>query len=787
MDRPTLRDSLAERALGRDGAQGIPLQLLDWNLEQLSQRWRESEWTPWSGPVGRSLTLAPWKQDPLPFVLADSDWSILENGLLQRARFLEALADDLYGQGQLLRQGILPWASVHDNPAYLWPMVGSEPLDGWLCVAAFDVVRTDNVWRVVEDHIQEPRGLERVPLLRARMAQAYPEILREIHPVSSLAGLSALRDLLEGPLIDGAVPGRLVLLAPDLDEAPSPEFAALAREMGVELVDGEDLVVREGQLWLRTVEGLLPVRGLLRFLPDGWSDPLELRPDTGPGVPALCQSIRLGNIHVANPPGAGVLETAAFWPWHDRICRLLLGESLLLQGPKSHWCCGGQEDPQMLGDLEHQILKRAFPGMGGPMTGAALGPEARAILIEKIKAQPGTWVAQERLGGLDVALCEDGQVSVHPATLRLFAVKGPDGWRILPGGFARVVKHQITGDSSFICKDLWVTRAPRGDQPSWRPRGIRRTSGEVPSRVAENLWWLGRYAERAEVRARTLRALLIRLSEGKNDLRSSQEIRALAELCGDVGSLDPEALTIHCLQIEIATVAADLRAAARNAWAVRERLSDDTARIVERLDRDALRCQQSDDPAEVVRRLTGILLDLAALAGLGAENTVRGHGWSFLGLGRRVERAMGISGQLKRILSNSGEFDTASLSAFLEVWDSTLTYRGRYMALPTLAQTCDLLLLDPTNPRALIFQLQEAIAHLSHLPRAASEKTVVIAIVEALNALPVGKMDEEGSAWIRTHLAERMGWLHEELKRLTFALEIRQFAHVEPAWQGGRL
>lgn len=779
----TLGQILAERPRGCTATGSVPSAMLDWSADELVRRWRESEWTPWSGPVGRSLTLAPWKQDPVPFLLEESDWLTLEAGLLQRARFLEALADDLYGEGLLLRQGILPWNGVHDNPAYLWPMVGTVPVDGWLCVAAFDVVKVDGKWRVVEDHVQEPRGLERVPLLRARMAQAFPELLRELHPVQSLSGLSALRDLLEGPLVPGAVPGRIVLLAPDLDEAPSPEFAALAREMGVELVDGEDLVVRHGQLWLRTVEGLLSVRGLLRFLPDAWSDPLELRPDTGPGVPALCQCLRLGSLHTANPPGAGILESAAFWPWHDRICQILLGEPLRLPGPRSHWCRGGSEDERVLDDLDHCILKRAFPGLGGPMNGAALGPEALAILSDKVRSQPGAWVAQERLPGIDVVLSGEQGTEIQPATLRLFAVKGPDGWRMLPGGFARVVQHGHAGGSSMVCKDLWVTHAPRVEAPSWRPRGIRRTSGEVPSRVAENLWWLGRYAERAEVRARTLRALLSRLGDGRNDLRSLQEIHALAGLLG-LEELEIEELAVHCLGIETPAVAADLRSAARNAWAVRERLSDDTARIVERLERDALRCQASDDPAEVARRLTGILLDLAALAGLGAENTVRGHGWSFLGLGRRTERSMGLSGQLRQILSNAGGSDAAGLSAFLEVWDSTLTYRGRYMALPTLAQTCDLLLLDPTNPRALVFQLNEMLAHLSCLPRAAAETAVVTAMIEGLEQTPVERMDEADGEWMRGHLSERVDWLREELGRLASTLETRQFAHVEPAWQG---
>jgi uncharacterized alpha-E superfamily protein len=257
----------------------------------------------------------------------------------------------------------------------------------------------------------------------------------------------------------------------------------------------------------------------------------------------------------------------------------------------------------------------------------------------------------------------------------------------------------------------------------------------------------------------------------------------LAGLLG-VDELDLEELASHCLEIEAPAVAADLRSAARNAWAVRERLSDDTARIVERLERDALRCQSSPDPADAARRLTGILLDLAALAGLSAENTVRGHGWSFLGLGRRTERSLGLASQLRQILSCASGSETAGLSAFLEVWDSTLTYRGRYMALPTLVQSCDLLLLDPTNPRALIFQLEEMLEHLERLPRASVEATLVAALIESVRQLPVDRMEDGDEGWVRIQLTERVEVLKDELDRLTGLLEARQFAHVEPAWQG---
>ena len=780
----TLEGELAR--LAAPGYGNIPVPFLSWSLEQLQERWRESEWTPWSGPVGRSLTAAPWRQDPLPCLMAEADWEVLEAGLLQRARFLERLAEDLYGDGLVLRQGLLPSRLVHANPAYLWPMVGAAPRGGWLGIAAFDVVRTASGWTVLEDHVQEPRGLERIPLLRALSTQAFPEILRELHPAQGLSGIGGLRDLLEGPLVPGSMPGRVAILAPDLDETPSPEFAALARRLGIELVDGEDLVVRQGRLWLRTVEGLLPVRGLLRFLPDVWSDPLELRPDTGPGVPALCQAIRSGSLQAANPPGVGVLESAALWPYQDNLCQLLLGEPLRLAVPRSVSCEEREAWREVLEDCSGYIFKRAFPGQGGSLSGSHLvGAEAQGILADKIRSAPFSWIAQERVEGELQPLCGADGLEMLPATLRIFAAKDPDGWKVLPGGFAQTVRHHALGDVSVVCKELWVPARRGQEAPSWRPRGIRRNSGEVPSRVAENLWWMGRYAERSEVRVRTLRSLLLRLDGVSDDARLLAEVHLLSGLA-DVSGDDFATLADQRFDAALEAAALDLRSAARNAWAVRERLSDDTARVVERLERDALRSQQTRDSAEAARRLTGILLDLAALSGLGSENTVRGHGWSFLGLGRRLERAMGLARQMHFVFSAPAGGEAAALSAFLEVWDSTLTYRSRYMALPTPTQTADLLLLDVTNPRSLIFQVAEMVAHLQALPRAHAELAAAKALLEALQQSSLEEVESQGDEAVRGHLVEKIAFFSEALERLAATLETRQFAHVEPAWQGER-
>jgi uncharacterized circularly permuted ATP-grasp superfamily protein/uncharacterized alpha-E superfamily protein len=751
----------------------------------LRERWNESEWTPWSGPAGRSLAAPPWRQDPLPCLLREEEWNGLETGLLQRVRFLERLAEDLYGDGLVLRQGLLPSRVVHANPAYLWPMVGTTPCGGWLDVAAFDVVRTANGWTVLEDHLQEPRGLERVSLLRARTAQAFPEILRELRPAQELAGIGGLRDLLEGPLASGSMPERVAILAPDLDEAPSPEFVALARRLGVELVDGEDLAVRRGRLWLRTVEGLLPVRGLLRFLPDAWSDPLELRPDTGPGVPALCQAVRSGSLRMANPPGVGVLESAALWPHQDDLCQLLLGEPLRMAVPRSVSCDDPEAWREALEDCSDRIFKRAFPDQGGSLSGASLvGFQAQGLLAEKIRSSPFSWIAQERVEGECLPLCGADGIELSPAVLRLFAAKGPDGWKLLPGGFAQMTSRHALGKAT-VCKDLWVPARGGQGTASWRPQGIRRSGGEVPSRVAENLWWMGRYAERSELRVRTLRSLLLRLEDDAGDARALSTAQTLAELA-EVDGRTPTELAARCFDVAMAAAVQDLRSAVRNAWAVRERLSDDTARVVERLERDALRGQQTRDPAEAARRLTGILLDLAALSGLGSENTVRGHGWSFLGLGRRLERAMGIIRQMQLVFSAPTGGDATALSALLEVWDSTLTYRSRYMALPAPAQTADLLLLDATNPRSLAFQIAEAVAHLRALPRAHAELAAAESLREALQGELSKRLDGLGEDAVRIALAGLFASTSESLARLATMLETRQFAHVEPAWQGER-
>ncbi len=746
----------------------LPAPLLEMSPAGIRQRWQQSEWAPWSGPAGRSSAVAPWSQDPLPYLLAPDDWLILEDGLKQRALFLERCAEDLYGERQLLQQEIIPEAEVDANPSFLWAMAGCRPEGGWLSVAAFDVVRTSDGWTVVEDHLQEPRGLERLPLLRRRSAQAFPEALHACRPASILAGLAGLRGRLEGASGTGAE--RVVILVPDLDETPSPEFSSLARSLDADLADGEDLAVREGRLWLRTVDGLLPVCGLLRFLPDVWSDPLELRPDTGPGVPALCQAIRAGRLIAANPLGTGLLESSSLWPFHDRICQFLLDEPLRLPEPKSLPCASGS--PWIFADCRNRIFKRAHPDTGSALSGAHLG---ESILTDRIRCAPGDWIAQERIDGETVPLIGTEDLLSGPSLLRLFAMRGPEGWSVLPGGFARTVRHHRLGDISVICKDLWVT-APAATGSSPRATGRRRTSDEVPSRVAEDLWWMGRYAERAEMRARVLRSLFLRLGNANVGSRNGSELEFLTRLAGteEIPCFRPVG---HVAGAILEAAALDLRATARNAWAVRERLSDDNVRVIERLEHNALRCRQSDEPPEIVRRLTELLLDLAALAGLGGENTVRGHGWRFLGLGRRTERGLNLMRHLSLLLSTPPEQEMAALTALLEVWDSTLTYRARTLSLPALEPATELLLLDSTNPRSVAFQIDEIIAHLKALPRAAAELTAARRIRAALRAIEPSRLRKASAPADVTAILRH-------LEHLASMLEIRQFAHVEPAWQG---
>ncbi len=599
-----------------------------------------------------------WPFSPLPLILHERDWRGLADGLVRRAGLLEAVAADLYGENRLVAEGLLPAGPVAANPAWLRPLVGVRPASGHhLHFLAFDVARgSDGRWRVLRDRADSPAGAGAALETRLAAQRVFQELFRDSH-VHRLAGFfRAFRDALAG--LDRVGGGRVGMLTAGPGQANYFEHAYLARYLGFMLFEGEDIAVENGAATVRTVAGPRPLGVVWRRLRAGRADPLELDEASGAGVPGLVSTIRDGALIAVNALGSGVLEDPALAPFLPKIAE----------------------------------------ARGGPPPGA---PE-------------GWWAAEAGPAPLSTApALADGMLRAEPVVLRLFLARTGQDWRVMPGGYARLggpADGAPTPDRGAIA-DIWVV----SDEPvpvdtmAARPSDayVRPLPGTLPSRAADNLFWLGRYVERAEAAIRLLRALHLRMAEtGARDNPLLSSLRDyLRELPLDPGENVPQGL--------LRTLDSALVCASR----VHDRFSIDgwTAlrNLNEAAEERARTARAGDDTARI---MTGLLHRLAGLSGLVHENMYRFTGWRFLTLGRELERASGMASALARFADPAAP--EGALDLAMEIGDCAMTYQRRYSLGAQRNTVVDLMVFDSMNPRSILFLLERMCGLIALLPGA---------------------------------------------------------------------
>jgi uncharacterized circularly permuted ATP-grasp superfamily protein/uncharacterized alpha-E superfamily protein len=682
----------------------------------------------------------PWQLDTLPQVIGGAEWDRVAAGLAQRAHLLDLILADCYGSQRLLHDGLLPPAVLFAHPGFLRPCHELQVPGGRrLHLYAADLVRgPDGQWRVLADRAQAPSGAGYALENRIVLSRALPEIYRECRVRRLAAFFAATRDTLIRLAPRHRDNPRIVLLTPGPYNESYFEHAYLARYLGYTLVEGGDLTVRDDSVFLKTLGGLHPVDVILRRLDDDFCDPLELRNESTLGVAGLVQAARSGNVAIVNALGSGLAQNAALMPLLPGLCRHLLSEDLILPSVESWWCGGKDGLARTLDHLERLVIKPAFgPGRGEPRFGRRLDAAQRAELRARIAARPYAFLAQEEMRFSSTPVWSSGGLQPRPMALRAFAVATSDAYAVMPGGLTRIsadptlpmVSMQRGGGS----KDTWVlSDGPVEHISLLRPAGaaveLRRGGIDLPSRVADNLFWFGRYAERAEDCARLLRAAVLRLADDPGSF-AGRELSGLVATLRQVGLLPADApapespgeaedLLLALLHDDVIDwgMPANLHRLHHAAFAVRDRLSNDTWRVVNHLDRELeSRPPMATRLGDALSLLNRLIANLAALAGMGMENTTRGPGWRFLDLGRRLERAMFTADLLRALLAV--EDSESGLDLLLDIADSGLTYRSRYLTTLQPGAVLDLLLTDVTNPRSLAFQLQSIVDHVAHLPR----------------------------------------------------------------------
>ena len=748
----------------------------------------------------------PWELDLLPLVVSADDWTRLERGLLQRTRLLNQILVDMHGPQKLLQRSLLPPTLVLGNPAFLRPCHGIPvPRGIYLHMHGVDLARSPSgEWLVLSDRTQTPSGAGYALENRLVMLHSLPEAFRSGYIQRLAAFFRAQRDTLAALAPGSSQPAKVVLLTPGPYNETYFEHAYLARYLGFTLVEGGDLTVRDRRVFIKTLEGLQRVNVIFRRLDDGFCDPLELRGDSFLGVAGLVDAVRAGHVAVANALGSGLVETAAILPFLPALCRELLGEDLLLPSAETWWCGKPDHLDHVLAHLDSLVIKPTFPVKGqDPLFGRRLSVRERDELSAAIRARPEDYVAQAHVELSCAPVWHRQSLEPRPIVFRTYVAAAADSFAVMPGGLTRVASTQdgpiVSMQRGGRSKDTWVlSTGPVSSLSLLAPADpirLEPSTAELPSRVAENLFWLGRYVERAEHLVRLLRSFVSRLAD-QATTDDPRQIAALLQLLVNLHIL-PEELGrdtwLRKLEEDTSDIIAKqgphaglrnvLTEVRRLAGAVRDRLSIDTWRILSQLHQD-MRLRQGRVPFdEVVVHLNRLITDLAAFSGMEMENMTRSHGWRFLNVGRRLERSVNLVAVLRDAMAVARTSDGAIVEPLLEIADSAMTYRRRYYAQPRLAPALHLLLLEETNTRGLAFQLAAVSEHILHLPRdpAAPSPTREERLIAGARSTLAG-LDLAAEPWSDADVAiidSYLGPIDDDLKALSDAITYYYFSHAE--------
>ncbi len=735
----------------------------------------------------------PWSLELLPLLITSNEWAAIEAGVTQRARLLEAMLADLYGPRTLFAEGLLPPALALRHPGYLRPMLGVTPPGGLrLHIVAFDLVRDANgQWWVVAQRTQGPSGLGYVLHNRLLVSRQFPDAFREMRVQHIASSYRRLLDTLEisAREVSGGATPRVVLLTPGPYSETYFEHAYLARYLGLPLVEGGDLTVRDDRLFLKTVEGLEPVHALLRRVDDDWCDPLELRPDSQLGVPGLLQAARAGSVVMANALGSAFLESPAVQGFLPGVAERLLSEPLALPSLPTWWCGEQAAWLNVRDRLEGKVVRSTFPRDG--RTSRTMQEQDRHRL--RVELDPEAWTVQDRLRFSRAPIWGEGTLAPRPSMVRVYAIADGDGrWHVLPGGMSRVSQREDAslsmqrGGSSL---DTWVLTEGAVDTFSMLPQRLRvediaARRRPVSSRTGENLFWLGRYTERTEQLVRLARATLGLIdadSDADDPVLRAVSAMAVANGLAPWGvptlvqspHVFERALLAGLADAQGATsVAFNLRALERASLALRERLSSEQWGLIrtmgERFE-EALAVPEGALPTlpQVLPALDRLALQLAAVTGAQTDRMTRDHGWRLLTVGRLLERLIGLATRMQAFLDAGALGSAAGIDLLLDLFDSVISFRARYQRHEDLLAITDMLVLDTSNPRAYGGVLRRLRTELKKLPGSEESLAPFLARLPAEGAgLTLEELRGAGEA----DIARRLKALSEQLTEAAAAL-----------------
>ncbi|MCW8860559.1 MAG: circularly permuted type 2 ATP-grasp protein [Deltaproteobacteria bacterium] len=767
-----------------------------------------------------------WQFDPIPLIIGSEDWAQVEAGLVQRAQLLNLILADVYGPRTLIEKGLLPPELIFAHKGFLWPCVGQfSATELHLNVYSANLARgTDGRFWVLEDRTQLPFGSGYALENRIVMSRTFPRLFQNFQVGRLALYFRALRNSLTLLARHNKAEPRIVILTPGPEHEAYFEHAYLAAYLGYPLVQGGDLIVRDGCVWLKSVGGLCQVDVILRRLDDELCDPLELRGDSRSGVPGLLEAVRRGNVVVANPIGSSVLENPALLAFLPGLCRYFLGENLRLPSVATWWCGQPREREFVLQNLDKLVIKPIHPIPGqNEMVPGELGHAESSICRDRILANPHLYVGQEIASLASGPSFVNHEIEQRTSILSTFLTAHEQTYATMPGGLTRINTHKngslMTSQEGRGCKDTWVlTQKPEEQVNFWRKvqpdQLIQPLLGVLPSRAAENLFWAGRYAERTEATARLLRSILSKFREYEefrdpDDQRTLEQLLpALTRVTSTYPGFDgkdraekladprPELLSLAGNIERAGSLRSSLRNLARSTYPIRDLIPEDAWRVVDNM-------QQKWNPKMAISQIGSgrlydsvdqLILGLSAFSGLTNENMSRETAWLLLQIGRRLERALTLIELLRATLvpCYDSSMEAHIMETVLATSNSLIVFRRRYRSFMQLSTVLQLLLQDENYPRALAYQLDQLQRHIKELPHeqpgetAASDELLIAEALEELSGADHRQLTQLSSSGSTYPLLEKLlGSQKERLDQLSGVLVQLYFSPTQVMQQMG--
>jgi len=770
-----------------------------------------------------------WQLDALPLLLSAEDWATLESGVVQRSRLLDAVLTDLYGARRSITSGVLPAQLVYGHPGYVRAARGiAVPGRHQLFLHGCDLSRQpDGSFAVNADWTQAPSGAGYALADRRVIAHAVPDLYERVAPRPASPWAQALRLALIDAAPEAAQEPMVVVLSPGIHSETAFDQAYLASVLGFPLVESADLVVREGKLWMRSLGTLKRVDVVLRRVDADYADPLDLRPDSRLGVVGLVEVLRRGAVTVVNTLGSGILESPGIMRFLPELAHLLTGETLELAGARCFWGGIDTERAHLVSKLPTLLIR---PVTGGPaIVGPALSAAQRAELAARIEAAGWQWVGQElptfSSAPMDVL---PGGLSAGSVGMRLFTVAQRGGYAPMIGGLGYILArgHAAYSMKTFAAKDVWVRTPDRStavpiapaDLPAITPSPTRAVSSP---RVLSDLFWLGRYAERAEFSARLLTVTRERYHEYRYrpDVPGSDCVPVLLTALGEITGSDTGGDGDHTEQVATApttlwaltadrhrpgSLAQSVERLGLSARAVRDQMSNDTWMVLAAVERAVLHPgdrgrrrgplsppdSKAEGEAYLATAHSQTLAGMLALSGVAAESMVRDVGWTMMDIGKRIERGLGLTALLRATLGTArgAETDRTVTESALVVCESAVMYRRRTLGQVSVVALAELVLFDEENPRSLAFQFERLRADLRALPSSTGStrpERMIDEIATRLRRQDPADLEHLDGAGRRDELADLLNSLHADLRELS---ELIRAAHLalpsgmQPLW-----